>query len=126
MGAYILRVPIYLWGAFIRDIASASPIAYQRHMCGTSCLLYTTGMTVALMGFVLEPLDCLLQCYESVNTAGKKQSNCCEESSAPGQDLRVVSVNNFHEFNCITVAVLHALCIRALQLLEASSCNFSW
>ena len=45
---------------------------------------YTTGMTVALMGFVLKPLDCLLQCYESVNTAGK---NFCEEGGAPGQDL---------------------------------------
>ena len=44
-------------------------------------------MTVALMGFALEPLDCLLQCYESVNTAGKKHSNCCEEGGAPGQDL---------------------------------------
>ena len=52
-------------------------------------------MTVALMGFVLEPLDCLLQCYESVNTAGKKHSNCCEEGGAPGQDL--VSVNNSHD-----------------------------
>ena len=58
-------------------VASPSPIA-------TLAAFYTTGMTVALMGFVLEPVDCLLQCYESVNTAGKKHSNCCEEGGAPG------------------------------------------
>ena len=55
--------------------------------CTALAAFHTTGMTVALMGFVLEPLDCLLHCYESVNTAGKKHSNCCEEGSAPGQDL---------------------------------------
>ena len=79
-------------------VASTSPITYQWHMiCVALAAFYTTGMTVALMSFVLEPLDCLLQ---SVNTAGKKHSNCCEEGGAPGQD--VVSVNNFHEFNCTT------------------------
>ena len=56
------------------------------HMCSTS-RLYTIGRTAVLIGFALEPLDCLLQCYESVNTAGKRHPNCCEEGSAPGQDL---------------------------------------
>ena len=50
----------------------------------TLAAFYTTGMTVALMGFVL---DCLLPCYESVNAAGKKYSNSCEEGGAPEQDL---------------------------------------
>ena len=81
MGAYIRRVPILvLLFAIHKIVASASPIAYQR---STIAAFYTTGMTVALMGFALEPLDCLLQCYESVNTAGKKHSNCCEEGGAP-------------------------------------------
>ena len=62
--------------AIYKFVVSASPI-------GICVALYT----VALMGFVLEPLDCLLQCYESVSTAGKKHSNCCEEGGAPGQDL---------------------------------------
>ena len=66
-------------------VASASPIAYISAVALAA--FYTAGMTVALMGFALEPLDCLLQCYESVNTAGKKHSNCCEEGGAPGQHL---------------------------------------
>ena len=75
-------------------------------------------MTVALMGFALEPLDCLLQCYESVNTAGKKHSNCCEEGSAPGQDL--VSIIRIHTDLLInhSCSSAHACAfIRALQLL---------
>ena len=60
---------------------------FSNRICTALAAFYTTGMTVMLMGFVLEPLDCLLQCYESVNAAGKKHSNCCEEGGAPGQDL---------------------------------------
>ena len=51
----------------IKIVASASRISGR---CAALAAFYTTGMTVALMGFALEPLDCLLQCYESVNTAG--------------------------------------------------------
>ena len=45
---------------------------------------YAAGMTVAFMGFALDPL---IACYESVNTAGKKHSNSCEEGGTPGHDL---------------------------------------
>ena len=56
--------------AIHKIVASASRISGR---CAALAAFYTTGMTVALMGFAMEPLalhDCLLQCYESVNTAG--------------------------------------------------------
>ena len=56
---------LYLWGAFIRNIQNCSE-CFSDHICAALAAFYTTGMTVALMDFVLEPLDCLLQCYESV------------------------------------------------------------
>ena len=45
------RVPIFV-GCFY-FIVSTSPIG----ICAALAAFYTTGMTVVLMGFVLEPLD---------------------------------------------------------------------
>ena len=66
MGAYIHRVPILVGYFYSRYIKRS-----KRDKCTALAAFYTTGMTVALMGFALDPLDCLLQCYESINTAGK-------------------------------------------------------
>ena len=61
-------------------------------ICESVCALlanfYTTGMTVVLMGFVLETLDCLLQCYESVNTQPALQF-AVKNVMLPGQLLKL-------------------------------------
>ena len=49
--------------------------------CAVLAAYYTTGMTVALMGFVLEPLDCLLHCHESSWQEALQLLSC----EAPGQ-----------------------------------------
>ena len=82
MGAYICGVLLF---AIYKIVASAC-------ICAALAAFYTTGMTVVLMGFVLEPLDCLLQCYESVNTDVKKHSNCCEEGGAFYSALQYTSI----------------------------------
>ena len=43
-------------GAYIRDTLNRSVLL----TCTILADIYTTGMTVLLMGFALEPLDCLL------------------------------------------------------------------
>ena len=83
--------------------------------CAVQADLYTTGMTVVLVGFALEPLDCLLPYKSATTQLARTHSNCCEEGGAPGQGLL-----NLNEINCTTDLLINRSCTWCTLALSSS------